>query len=114
VTTGQIERWIFVRGEESMQLAIEGRLTVNDSAALVRAALDGIGVAYMINGYIEPLIEKGMLVRLLSDWSPPLPGLTLYYPDRRRVPAKLRVLIDFLREELPSASAVPPPEIQVG
>ncbi|WP_395346444.1 LysR substrate-binding domain-containing protein [Variovorax sp. UC122_21] len=86
---------------------------LNDSAALVRAALDGIGVAYMINGYIEPLIEQGLLVRLLADWSPVLPGLTLYYPDRRRVPAKLRALIDFLRAELPAASAVPPPELRL-
>ncbi|MFP3557587.1 hypothetical protein SB861_43945 [Paraburkholderia sp. SIMBA_049] len=38
-------------------------------------------------------------MRLLADWSPPLPGFTLYYADRRRVPPKLRALIDFLREE---------------
>ncbi|QSI31120.1 LysR family transcriptional regulator [Variovorax sp. RKNM96] len=113
VTSGQIERWQFARGDETLQLAVDGRLTVNDSAVLVRAALDGIGIAYMINGYIEPLIERGLLVRLLADWSPPLPGLTLYYPDRKRVPAKLRVLIDFLREALPSAAAVPPPELQL-
>ncbi|SFP70777.1 DNA-binding transcriptional regulator, LysR family [Variovorax sp. PDC80] len=113
VSTGQVERWQFARGDETLQLAIDGRLVLNDSAALVRAALDGIGVAYMINGYIEPLIEQGLLVRLLADWSPVLPGLTLYYPDRRRVPAKLRALIDFLRAELPAASAVPPPELRL-
>jgi len=113
VSTGQVERWQFARGDETLQLAVDGRLVLNDSAALVRAALDGIGVAYMINGYIEPLIAQGLLVRLLAEWSPVLPGLTLYYPDRRRVPAKLRALIDFLRAELPAASAVPPPELRL-
>lgn len=97
VTSGQIERWAFTRGEETIELAVTGRLIINDSAALVQAALDGLGIAYMINGYIERFVEDGRLVRLLEQWSPPLAGLTLYYPDRRRVPLKLRALIDFLR-----------------
>ncbi|PXW25361.1 LysR family transcriptional regulator [Paraburkholderia caballeronis] len=98
-TSGQIERWSFSKDGEAIDLAVNGQLIVNDSAALVQAALDGIGIVYMINGYVERLVEQGRLVRLLADWSPPLPGFTLYYASRRRVPAKLRALIDFLREE---------------
>jgi DNA-binding transcriptional LysR family regulator len=100
-TTGQIERWAFSRGDEAFELAVPGRLIINDSAALVQAALDGLGIAYMINGYLERFIEAGRLVRVLADWSPPLAGLTLYYADRRRVPPKLRAFIDFLRRDLP-------------
>lgn len=99
VSTGQIERWQFARDGQEFELAVAGRVIVNDSAALVQAALDGLGIAYMINGYIEGFIEDGRLVRILSDWSPPLAGLTLYYPDRRRVPLKLRAMIDFLRRD---------------
>ena len=98
-TSGQIERWSFSRGDEKYELPPKGRLILNDSEILVRAALDGLGIAYMINGFIEQFIEQGLLVRLLEDWSPACPALHLYYPDRRRVPAKLRVLIDFLRSE---------------
>ena len=57
------------------------------------------GKIYMVSGYIERLVEQGRLVRLLQEWSPALPGLTLYYPDRRRASAKLRALIDFLKAE---------------
>lgn len=56
-----------MRGEESMHLAVEGRLRINDSSVLVQSALDGIGIAYMINGYIEALLAEGRLVRLLSE-----------------------------------------------
>lgn len=98
-TSGQIERWVFEKGGEQMALNVNGRLTFNDSAALTQAALDGLGVVYTINGYIERFIEDGRLVRLLSDWSPPLESLYLYFPARRRVPPKLRALIDFLRNE---------------
>lgn len=96
-SSGQVERWEFQKGTEKIELAVTARLVLNDSAALVQAALDGIGIVYMINGYIERFLDDGRLVRILADWSPPLAGLSLYYADRRRVPAKLRALIDFLR-----------------
>lgn len=106
-TSGQIERWTFVKDGEKFELQPKGRLVLNDLEILVRSALDGLGIAYMINGFIEPFIEQGQLVRLLKDWSPVLPSLHLYYPDRRRVPAKLRALIDFLRSERDIAPPVP-------
>ncbi len=99
VTSGQVERWKFEKGNEEIELAVSGRLIVNDSAALVQCAIDGVGIAYMINGYIESLLDSGRLVRVLSEWSPSLPGFTLYYPDRRTVAPKLRAFIDFLRAE---------------
>lgn len=98
-TSGQIERWEFTDGQQPFNLVVKGRLVVNDSEVLLRAALDGLGIAYTINGYTERFVADGQLVRLLPDWSPAFPALHLYYPDRRRVPAKLRALIDFLRSE---------------
>ena len=96
-SSGQVERWEFEKDGQKIELAVAGRLILNDSAALTQAALDGIGFAYMVNGYIDRFLDDGRLVRVLADWSPALAGLTLYYADRRRVPAKLRALIDFLR-----------------
>lgn len=98
-TSGQIEQWAFDRDGERFELAIRGRLIVNDSTAMVQAVLDGVGIGYMSNGFIEQFIGEGRLVRLLADWSPPVPGLVLYYPSRRRAPRKLRALIDFLRAQ---------------
>ena len=98
-SSGQIERWEFDNGKEKIDLQVKGRLILNDSEILVRSALDGLGIAYMINGYIEPFIQQGRLLLLLKAWSPEIPHLHLYYPDRRRVPAKLRAFIDFLRNE---------------
>ncbi len=104
-TSGQIERWAFARDGAAFEMAVDGRLIVNDSEALLGAALDGLGIAYTINGRVDAGIGDGRLVRLLAEWSPPLAGLTLYYPNRRRVPAKLRALIDFLRNDRPGAGA---------
>jgi DNA-binding transcriptional LysR family regulator len=63
----------------------------------VRAAVDGLGIAYTIEALAEPFLRSGQLVRVLEDWSPRLEGLFLYYPGHRQVPATLRALIDMIR-----------------
>lgn len=97
MTSGTLERWAFAKAGEELEIAVNGRFAVNDSAALVQAALDGVGVVYTVSGQIEALVREGALVRLLEDWSPDLPHFTLYYPDRQRASASLRALIDFVR-----------------
>lgn len=108
-STGQIERWSFFRAEERHDLNVKGRLVLNDAQLLTGAARDGLGIAYLIAADMTPLVDKGRLALLLEDWCPAFPPLHLYYPDRRRVPAKLRVLIDFLRAERES-----PPTLTLG
>ncbi|RWA72448.1 MAG: LysR family transcriptional regulator [Mesorhizobium sp.] len=94
---GNIYRWEFSRGKRSLEIAVKGSLTVNDTELLLNAALDGAGVAYMIDYQVQPWIEKGRLVRFLEPWSPRFPGFYLYHPSRRLVPPALRAFIDFVR-----------------
>ncbi|WP_256330748.1 LysR family transcriptional regulator [Variovorax sp. YR266] len=105
-SSGLLERWEFEKDGEAMTLAVSGRLVMNDVAVMLDAAVDGIGIANLISSYTERHVADGRLVQLLADWTTPLPDLTLYYPDRRRVPPKLRALIDWLRETTLSAPGV--------
>lgn len=101
--SGVVEPWEFQRGGERYELRFEPRLVFNDSAALLQAALDGFGLTYTVNGYIERFLEEGSLVRVLASWSPPHESFRLFYPSRRRVSPKLRALIDFLRDTHPTS-----------
>ncbi|WFP60098.1 LysR family transcriptional regulator [Mesorhizobium sp. WSM4904] len=94
---GNVYRWEFSRGKRSLEIAVEGSLTVNDTELMLKAALDGAGVAYMMDYQVQPWIERGRLVRFLETWSPRFPGFYLYHPSRRLVPPALRAFIDFVR-----------------
>lgn len=91
---GHIFDWIFERNGKSRAISVNGRVIVNNSELALRAALDGLGVAYTPEAQADPFVRSGQLVRVLEDWSPALQGLFLYHSSHRRVPAALRALID--------------------
>jgi DNA-binding transcriptional LysR family regulator len=94
---GTVFAWPFERNRQSRRLSVDGRVMVDDPDLAVRAAVDGLGIAYTIEALAEPFLRSGQLVRVLEDWSPTLEGLFLYYPGHRQVPATLRALIDMIR-----------------
>jgi DNA-binding transcriptional LysR family regulator len=95
--SGVIFPWQFEKKGKRIEVAVTGRLTVNDEELAVRAAVDGVGVLYTAAGYVAPEIAAGRLVSLLEDWRPANAQIFLYYPNRRRVPLPLQAFIEFLR-----------------
>jgi DNA-binding transcriptional LysR family regulator len=98
--SGVIVPWQFEKKGKQVEVAVEGRLTVNDPELAIRAALDGVGVLYTALGYVGPEIKAGRLVTLLEDWRIRSAAFFLYYPSRRQVPLALQAFITFLRENL--------------
>ena len=94
---GSIYRWEFSRGDEKIEVEVEGPLDVGEMPLMVRAAEDGIGLAYVYEQSAALALAAGRLVTVLDDWRPPEPGFFLYYPSRRLVPAGLRAFIDLLQ-----------------
>jgi len=95
--SGRLFDWEFEREEREFAMAVDGPLTLDAPEFMVRAALDGLGLAYVALFDAEPHLRTGKLVRVLADWCPPTARLQLYYPNRHHVPATLRALIDWLR-----------------
>lgn len=89
--------WDFEKRGKQQSVRIKGQLMVNSAELNLRAAVDGLGVAYSIESIAEPFLRTGQLVRVLEDWSPVIDGLYLFHPSSRQTPAALRALIDVLR-----------------
>ena len=83
---------------------VDGPLTANDTAPLVRAATDGLLLAHLLEPMLREHIAAGRLETVLDNWLPLYEGFYLYYPSRQQVPPKLRVFIDFMRERLEPAA----------
>ena len=96
-TTGAIHKWEFENGAEKIEVGVEGSIITNNLDLVVRAALNGIGVGYMLEDYMAAHIAEGRLVPVLEDWSLPFAGYHLFYPSRRQMPPKLKAFADFLR-----------------
>src|SRR5215469_6039519 len=66
--TAGIYRWEFDKGKKSLSVAVNGPLIVDDVETLVRAAIDGVGFAFVSDERITAELESGELIRVLEDW----------------------------------------------
>jgi len=96
-TLGGLYAWEFEKAGRALNVRVEGQLIVNDIAVARRAALDGLGVAYLPEDYVAADIERGALLRMLADWSPPFAGYHLYYPSRRQHSPAFALVLEALR-----------------
>ena len=90
-------RW--EKDDHSLAVAVEGPLIADDVEILISAAIEGVGLAFMLEAHAAPHLASGALVRVMEDWCPPFAGYFLYYPSRRHQPAALAALIATLRLE---------------
>jgi DNA-binding transcriptional LysR family regulator len=97
--SGKRYRWEFERGTQQLTLDVPGALSLDDNDLLIEAACAGLGIAYAPQSFARQALETGELVLLLEDWTPPCPGLCLYYSSYRHVPAPLQALIAIIREQ---------------
>ena len=95
--SGAIYRWEFEKNNAPLDVDVPGRLTLDDAGLMLQCAAAGAGIAFVFEKEAEPLLREGRLVRVLEDWCPRFPGMFLYHPMRRQMPAALRAFIDVAR-----------------
>ena len=100
-------KWEFEGGGVVQRIAVDGPVIVNGAEFAVRAAADGLGLAYVPDALAAPFLRSGQLIRVLEKWCPAVEGLFLRHAGRRQIPAALRALIDMIRHAPypPDASA---------
>ncbi len=99
MASGKLYRWEFERHGQSILIDAPGSLILDASDLMLSAALQGAGLAYISEASVAGHIAAGNLIAVLEDWSPPYPGLSLYFAQRRQMPARLRALIDLIHEQ---------------
>ncbi len=97
IASGRYAEWQFLGSEGVTGIDVKGSLTVNSTAALVRAVRDGVGIGWLFRPCVEDDLQSGWLESVLSDYAIERPGYFLYYPRANAGIQALRVFIDFMR-----------------
>ena len=99
MANGRLYCWEFERRGEAHVVDVPGNLTLDATDLILEAALSGAGLAYIGEYSLAAHIATGRLVPVLEEWCPAYPGLSLYFSQRRHMPARLRAFIDLIREQ---------------
>jgi DNA-binding transcriptional LysR family regulator len=89
--------WEFEKNGRALNVRVDGQLVFNGAGALLNAALNGFGLAYLMEGNVRSHLTEGRLVRVLPDWCPTFLGYHLYYPSRRQPSPAFTLLVEALR-----------------
>jgi DNA-binding transcriptional LysR family regulator len=96
-TYGGLYAWEFEKNGRELKVRVEGQLVFNGNAMILKAAVAGLGLAYLAEDRVKTHLANGRLIRVLADWCPPFSGYHLYYPSRRQATPAFALLVDALR-----------------
>jgi DNA-binding transcriptional LysR family regulator len=108
----QTRGWAFRVNGELQHLKPGGPLDCSDGQVLHDWCLAGYGIAWRSTWEVEAEIAAGRLVAVLQDYDAPANGIFAVFPQRKHLPLRVRLWIDFLKHSYgqPEFWAVPQPE----
>jgi DNA-binding transcriptional LysR family regulator len=93
----QTRGWAFVVDGQVTHLRPGGRLDCSDGQVLHRWCVQGLGIAWRSTWEVEGDIAAGRLVSLLDGFAAPPNGIYAVFPQRRHLPLRVRLWIDFIK-----------------
>jgi len=100
--SGAMPLWEYERDGEIVRIDPTGPLIVRIGGAVdlaVQAAIDGLGIVYLFEDWLQPYLDSGVLEPVLEPWWQRFTGPFLYYPGRRYLPSPLRAFVEFIQAD---------------
>ncbi|MGF1680097.1 LysR family transcriptional regulator [Photobacterium minamisatsumaniensis] len=94
----KLPNWHLMQSGDAVSIDLPYRLRVNTITSSLDACLGGLGIAILPEFICREHFASGRLIKLLPEWDMPLVPVSLVYPQRKLMPKRLRVLVDFLVE----------------
>jgi DNA-binding transcriptional LysR family regulator len=88
--------WQFCDAGETREVTVASTLCVDHPLAAKSAAINGAGLARLLDFTVTADLHAGTLVEVLSEFRPPGISVSAVYPSNRHLSAKVRTFIDFL------------------
>jgi len=94
--SGELYGWEFGKDGRALTVRVGHGPVVNDGELMIEAAVEGFGLAHLMEDMVEAHLADGRLVRVLDDWCIPFAGYHLYYPSRRQQTQAFRLVVQAL------------------
>lgn len=97
-STGKLQDWVVAldEGEGGPELRLRTALTCNNIEALIGAASQGVGLAYLPDFIVRDAIARGELQAVLQPYLRTSSKFWVLWPSSRHLSPRLRVFVDFL------------------
>ncbi|WP_436529997.1 LysR family transcriptional regulator [Janthinobacterium sp. MDT1-19] len=95
---GRLYDWKFEDRGQMVQIDVQGRFIFDEMRSVLDAAIQGQGIAFILEDFAKQELAKGMLRQILSQHWALDDAFHLYYPHREHMPGKLRAFVDFMRD----------------
>jgi DNA-binding transcriptional LysR family regulator len=99
----QTRGWAFQVDGEVIHLKPGGPLDCSDGQVLHDWCMAGYGIAWRSTWEVEKEIAAGRLVALLEAFAAPPNGIYAVFPQRKHLPLRVRLWIDFLKHHYSQA-----------
>jgi DNA-binding transcriptional LysR family regulator len=90
------DRWRFRKGNEEIEVAVQGDRLADDSEVVRRWSLAGIGICYRSRIDVHADLASGRLRLILPEWEGVNAPLTMLVASRKQLSPAVRVLREFL------------------
>ena len=88
--------WTFHERARRFTVPVAGNLEFNHVAPAIHACAAGAGVGAFMSYQVAPFVARGELRIVLERFEPPPQPVNVVYPHARLLPARTRLLIDWL------------------
>jgi len=97
---GSIDDWRFNDKGNEKTIRVTGPFKCNSGPALLDAAMKGLGIVQLPDYYVKSELNSGNLIELLPELRVGQEGIWALYPENRTLSTKVRLMIDFLSDQL--------------
>lgn len=98
--------WSFYEDGKKFNVPVSGNLEFNQIAPIADACKAGLGFGMFISYQIAHALEKNQLQSVLESYEPPPRPINIVYPHAKLLPARTRLFIEWIKQELKDLSAM--------
>lgn len=92
--------WNFREDGRDLNVPVSGNLDFNLASAAVDACIAGMGFGMFISYQVAPFVANKQLKIVLEKFEAPVRPINIIYPHARLLPARTRLFIEWIKQEL--------------